>query len=377
MKSMIYLDANATTPLRDSAKRALNLGMSLGGNPSSPHGVGRSIRQHLDIARRSVSEALEGNEKDLIFTSGATEGNRWLVESLILLARKKGRPLKIATTPLEHPSVAKPLQNGVASGDFVVTEIPVNLEGIWDLDAVAWADMDVVQTTLAHNETGLIPPLKAIEGRLSGQTLWAVDASQSFARMGPPPQRADVVVVSGHKAGAPSGCGALLVRSLGKRLPAPWMGGGQENGLRPGTEAWLLHLSFGAVCAEMDSIRLENQSLASHRVEVESFLSEAWPTATLLFADQPRLPNTSAVVLNGVNGEALRMAVDVSGVCVGFGAACSALAPEPSPALIALGLSSQQARSTLRISLPTNIEPDSLKIALEKLSGVGKRLVQR
>jgi cysteine desulfurase len=374
---MIYLDANATTPLRDSAKCALSEAMLMGGNPSSPHGAGRVIRQHLDNARKSVAKALDGNEKDIIFTSGATEGNRWLIESLILLARKKGRPLKIATTPLEHPSVAKPLQNGIELGDFVVTEIPVNLEGNWDLDAVHWSDLDVVQTTLAHNETGLLPPVAAIEERLSAETLWAVDASQSFARIGPPPQRADVVVVSGHKAGAPSGCGAILVRSAGKGLPAPWLGGGQENGLRPGTEAWLLHLSFGAVCQEMDKIRLENQSLIGLRGQVETVLTQAWPTADVLFAGQPRLPNTSAVVLNGVNGEALRMAVDVSGVCVGFGAACSALAPEPSPALIALGLSSQQARATLRISLPTQLDPKILKLALQQLSAVGKRLLQR
>jgi cysteine desulfurase len=374
---MIYLDANATTPLRDSAKCALSEAMLMGGNPSSPHGAGRVIRQHLDNARKSVAKALDGNEKDIIFTSGATEGNRWLIESLTLVARKKGRPLKIATTPLEHPSVAKPLQNGIELGDFVVTEIPVNLEGNWDLDAVHWSDMDVVQTTLAHNETGLLPPVAAIEERLSAETLWAVDASQSFARIGPPPQRADVVVVSGHKAGAPSGCGAVLIRSAGKGLPAPWLGGGQENGLRPGTEAWLLHLSFGAVCQEMDQIRIENQLLTGLREQVETVLTQAWPTADVLFAGQPRLPNTSAVVLNGVNGEALRMAVDVSGVCVGFGAACSALAPEPSPALIALGLSSQQARATLRISLPTQLDPEMLKLALQQLSAVGKRLLQR
>jgi cysteine desulfurase len=220
-------------------------------------------------------------------------------------------------------------------------------------------------------------PVDVIAERLSDSTLWSVDASQSFARLGKPPQRADFIVVSGHKAGAPSGCGAILMRSRALELPTPWLGGGQENGLRPGTEAWLLQLAFGAVCEEIEVIRKANQALSLWRDEVEHVLLAAWPQAQILFQNCDRLPNTSAIVLNGVNGEALRMAVDVSGVCVGFGAACSALAPEPSPALLALGLSPQQARSTLRISLPTDLSQENLHLGVDRLVAVGKRLLQR
>ncbi len=374
---MIYFDANASVPVRDTAKDAIKNALSLDGNPSSPHGRGRKIRQLLDNARKSVASALGGLEKQVVFTSGATEGNRWLTQALHLLALKNGRPLNIATSSLEHPSMAKPLLNQSAQDLFRLYEIPVSLDGEWDLDAIPWAQMDVVQTTLAHNETGLLLPADAIAERLSESTLWAVDASQSFARIEKPPQRTDFIVVSGHKAGAPSGCGAILMRGRAQALPTPWLGGGQENGLRPGTEAWLLQLAFGAVCEEITEIRKANQALVSWRDNVEKILLNEWPGAQVLFQKCDRLPNTSAIVLNGVNGEALRMAVDVSGVCVGFGAACSALAPEPSPALLALGLTPQQARSTLRISLPTDLSEENLHLGLKRLVAVGKRLLQR
>ena len=297
---MIYFDANASVPVRDTAKEAIKNALSLDGNPSSPHGRGRKIRQLLDNARKSIAEALGGEEKQVVLTSGATEGNRWLVQALHLLAQKKGRPLNVASSALEHPSMAKPMQSGADQGLFKLYEIHVNLRGEWDLDAIPWADLDVVQTTLAHNETGLVLPMADIAARLSETTLWSVDASQSFARIAEPPQRADFIVVSGHKAGAPSGCGAILMRSRARELPTPWLGGGQENGLRPGTEAWLLQVAFGAVCAEIIEIRRANQKLISWRDEVERVLLTAWPGAQVLFRDCDRLPNTSAIVLNGV-----------------------------------------------------------------------------
>ena len=156
-----------------------------------------------------------------------------------------------------------------AAGLFELFEIPVTKGGQWDLDAIPWAALDVVQTTLAHNETGLIPPLSDIEARIPATALWSVDASQSFARVGAPPQRADFIVVSGHKAGAPSGCGAIMARGAAKNLKPPWLGGGQENGLRPGTEAWLLHVAFGAVCEEIDAIRKANRDLGQKRDAIE------------------------------------------------------------------------------------------------------------
>ena len=377
MDPKYYLDANASVPLHAAASEALMEAISHTGNPSSPHGMGRKVRQLLDGARMALASALGGREKDIVFTSGASEGNRWLVSSLAMLAAQRNGDLRVVSTKIEHPSLAKPLAAAAAREEFHLDFIPIDRQGHWDLNAVALAKADVLITTAAHNETGLLAPLAELEQRIGPQTIWCLDAAQSFAREKIPPARADFVVVSGHKVGAPAGCGAILLRNQAKTLPVPFLGGGQETGLRPGTEAWVLHHTFGAVCAQIDEIREENQLLRGFRDQVEHRLTHSWHGAEVLFGERPRLPNTSAITLPGVNGEALRMAIDVSGVCVGFGAACSALAPEPSPALLSLGLTPQEARATLRISLPPGIQADPLDQALTHLQKVGERLLQK
>ena len=273
--------------------------------------------------------------------------------------------------------MANPLAEAVSSGAVELSLIPICRQGQWNLCAVDFAKADVLITTAAHNETGLLAPLEALEKALPEDAIWVLDAAQSFARQAIPPRRADLVVVSGHKVGAPSGCGALLIRNRARALPPPLSGGGQEAGLRPGTEAWVLHAAFGAVCGVINDIREENQKLGVLRDELERDLLAAWPAAQALFVDCPRLPNTSALVLPGVNGEALRMAIDASGVCVGFGAACSALAPEPSAALLSLGLSPQEARATVRVSLPIGATLEGLQAPVSDLKKVGQRLLQK
>jgi cysteine desulfurase len=255
------------------------------------------------------------------------------------------------TTPLEHPSLMKPLKEAYLDGLIELSILQISPEGDLVFGPEDFAGADVIFATAAHNETGRIVNLSAIAALVQSHTILISDAAQACGRLGPLPERIDAMVVSAHKMGGVVGAGAMVIRGNARNLPAPWAGGGQESGLRPGTEALPLLAAFGAACRDIEEIRDAHQALASHRDSIEQKLLSAWPFARVIAGRGPRIPNTSAIMLEGVDGEALRIAIDTTLVCVGFGSACSALAPEPSPALLAMGLTSQQARATIRISL--------------------------
>ena len=286
--------------------------------------------------------------KDIFFTSGASEGNRWLADAIADYRHRLARPARVWSSPLEHPSIAKPLQQAHVEGTIALTVAAISAAGVLDMSGVASAD--VVVCTLAHNETGLIPLFSGLEQVLSDDAILVCDASQSLGRIGPVPARVDAGVCSAHKLGGLAGAGAVVWRERARRLRPPWSGGGQEGGLRPGTEALVPIAAFGAAAAHIVRTRAGHQALAPKRDALEESL-----VATGGFRVVPsagaRLPNTSALCVEDADGEALRMLLDRAGVCVGFGAACSALAPEPSPALLAMGLSAEQARATIRLSL--------------------------
>jgi cysteine desulfurase len=202
-----------------------------------------------------------------------------------------------------------------------------------------------------------------------------VDAAQSFARLPELPRRVDAAAVSAHKAGGFAGSGALLLRGNARRLKPPWPGGGQEAGIRPGTEAWLLHAAFGAVCGDIEHIRARHAALASVRDHVAEALSHVGAKA--IAGSSSRLPNTVALHIPEVDGEALRMSMDNGALSVGFGAACSAMAPEPSPSLLAMGLSENEARCTMRFSLGPDFELGHARQAIEQLTPMIQRLQAR
>ncbi|MBH1988786.1 MAG: aminotransferase class V-fold PLP-dependent enzyme [Myxococcaceae bacterium] len=339
---IINLDANASLPPTEAARLALIQSLDLCANPSSPHQLGRRLRTHLDLARSQVAKALGGKDQDVFFTSGASEGNRWLVDSVLSTGK-----LSVWSTALEHPSLAKPLRS------------------------CSWAPSieaaDVVFATAAHNETGLITDWEPILAQINPDAILVSDVSQSLGRIGSVPDRVDAMVCSGHKIGAYPGVGAILLRNRAKRLKAPWTGGGQEGNLRPGTEASQLIIAFGAAADEIELIRSKNQDLKPLRDRLEGLLLQAWPMARRIPETGARLPNTSALALSRVNGDALRILVDQTGVCVGFGSACSALAPEPSPALLSLGLTREEARATIRLSLCPNTTELEIREAAKRL----------
>ncbi|MEI6806265.1 MAG: aminotransferase class V-fold PLP-dependent enzyme [Myxococcaceae bacterium] len=323
---ILNLDANASLPATKAAKDALIASLDLSGNPSSPHQLGRMSRRRMDTARAAIAQAMGGSEKEVFFTSGASEGNRWLVDAVLATGN-----LKVWSTSLEHPSLAKPLEK---------CEKVLKPE-----------QADIIFATAAHNETGLITDWDDLIARAKPEAILVSDISQTMGRLPPLPTCIDALVCSAHKIGGFPGVGAVLMRNRAKALRAPWTGGGQEGNLRPGTEALNLIVAFGAAAAEIEAMRAANQALEPLRDYLEQTLLKAWPFARRTPTTGSRLPNTSAITLTGVDGEALRILIDGIGICVGFGSACSALAPEPSPSLMSLGLTPEEARATIRFSL--------------------------
>jgi cysteine desulfurase len=344
------LDANASMPPLENARVALLQATGDFQNPSSPHAMGRAARKKIDGVRVNVAAALGGDEKETFFTSGATEGNRWMLQAAILAGTQRKRPLRVFSSLLEHPSLAKPLEQAAAAGAIDHAFIPISNTGDLILNPEQFENADLVFCTAAHNETGLIPNHEQLSKTLPDATILSMDAAQAVGRLPLLPERVDAIIASAHKLGGYPGTGAVLLRNRGRKLPAPWTGGGQENGLRPGTEAYPLLLAFGAAAAAVDKTREAHSNLARLRDRLETEISRELAGVHFVGQNRNRLPNTSAIFVDGVDGEALRMATDMAGLCVGFGSACSALAPEPSPALLALGLTRAQARATMRIS---------------------------
>jgi cysteine desulfurase len=356
----IALDANASVPPVPGARVALldALDVCAGVNPSSPHSLGRRARRLLDEARDLTALMVGASPKEVFFTSGATEGNRFTVDLFVEAARAAGRPWRVVTTSLEHPSLAKPLRRAAERGLLELAVLPI--EGgavVVATDAIAHllAGADAVVVTAAHNETGLIIDTAALARAIDVHApgaVFAVDAAQYLGRRGTPPLRADIVVASAHKLGGIVGAGALTLRGRARSLPLPYVAGGQEQGVRPGTEATPAIAALGAAAAVIDDTRSAHRDLAPLRDRLEQAVVAAGARA--LAAGHDRLENTSAFLVPGTDPEALRMALDQAGVAVGFGAACSALAPEASPSLMALGLSAEDTRRVVRVSLSQN-----------------------
>ena len=369
---MLPLDANASVPVVPEARAALleALDDTSGNNPSSPHAGGRRARRRLDIARDAVAVAMGAATKEVFFVAGATEGNRFVVDLLIEHAFKIGRPLVVVGTPLEHPSLHKPLARAHARGQLIVRHLPV-VDGAVVVDHVD-VDVDAVIATAAHNETGLVVDVEALGRVLPAHTIFHVDAAQSLGRIGPPPARADIVVGSAHKLGGIAGAGALVLRGRARALSLPWSGGGQEQGVRPGTEATAVICGFGAACAVIDATRVAHRGLRAARDRIETAAVAAGAVA--LVSQHARLDNTSALLVPSVDGDALRLLLDQAGVAVGFGAACSALAPEPSPGLMSLGLSAEDTRRVVRVSLAPGISDVDIDDAANRLVSVLKKL---
>ncbi|MGE3303153.1 MAG: cysteine desulfurase family protein [Hyphomonadaceae bacterium] len=314
-----YCDYNAGAPVRPEAAEAAARALALGGNPSSVHARGRAARACVEGAREAIAAALHAPPADVIFTSGATEALQLAVDG----ARAADRDLVVFRSEIEHAALAeRPCdgifrvdENGVA--DLFHLEVTLN----------AAKGRPLVALMLANNETGVIQPVAEaarLVKRFGGLLL--CDAAQAFGRMevSAADIGADYLVVSSHKIGGPPGAGALV---LGCDAPfaSPRPGGGQERGRRSGTENVPAIAGFAAAAALAEQVRpAEAMRLARLRDGFEAALREYAPDVEVIAVNAPRLCNTSLFALPGVLGETMVIALDLAGVCVSAGAACSA-----------------------------------------------------
>jgi cysteine desulfurase len=365
----IYLDTNASSPPIIQAKTALINSINNIGNPSSPHCLGRLQKTRLDSARLIIAKSLDTNEKNIVFTSGASEANRFLVESILSISKKNNQKLNVVTTPFEHPSLEKPLTHAAKLNQIKLAILKLKNEKII-LDNKLLYKADVVFATQAHNETGIIIDWTNIIKNCKKNTILICDASQGFSKITLITSRIDAIVISGHKIGAFPGIGALMLSNNAKQFNAKWLGGGQERGLRPGTEALGLIEAFAAASKIIEIQRKQYQNISKLRDMMENNLLKIWPNSKILGKKEARLPNTTAFLINNMNGEALRIAIDTQKICVGFGSACSGLSPEPSPALIAMNLTPKQVKSTIRISLHPKTTKQEILDAIMRLKKI-------
>ena len=336
---MHYLDANATEPLRPEARDAIAAAFHVTGNPSSVHGAGRAARRIMEDARELLADRFGGRAADLVFTSGGTEA-----DVLAIHALGAGRRLIVGAT--EHDAV-----RAAAPGAAV---LPVDRSGVADLEALAALLADgpptLVCLMLANNETGVLQPVAdaAALCRRYGARLH-VDAVQAAGRMAVDLRAldADSLAVSSHKLGGPAGAGALLLAPDVSSIAPLICGGGQERGRRGGTPPVAVIAGFAAAAAASGDASV----LAPLRDAAEAAAVACG--AVVCGAEAPRLPNTTCLALPGVRADAQVIALDLAGVAVSAGAACSSGKVAASHVLQAMGLGMLAAQA-IRVSLPWN-----------------------
>lgn len=357
---MIYFDYNATSPLKPGVLEAmLPYYRDFYGNPSSLHRIGRIARDAVEKAREQVAALSGTSSARILFTSGGTEANnlaiRGLAESL--------SPGRILVSPIEHPSVLEPIK-ALSQKGWSVTTLDVDDQGVIcerSLESAIRSEVRFASCMLANNETGVIQNIRRIADRLRERNIPIhCDAVQALAKI-PVDFNAlgiSFMSLSAHKIGGPKGVGALVIdRSL--RLEPLLRGGGQEKGLRGGTENVAAIVGFG-VAAEIARHDLEKntEGLVALKQKLEQGLKKL-RCVTIFSETAERLPNTLMFGIPGMEGEMMVMELDRKGIAVSSGSACSSQSTEPSRVLLAMGVHEELTRSAVRVSLgPENREAE-------------------
>jgi len=356
----IYLDNSATTPVAPEVLDAMLPYLTEKfGNASSIHHFGQEAKGAVDKARHQVAELLNARPNEIVFTSGGTEANNLAIRGLAQANTAAGK--HIITSVIEHSAVQNPCQD-LESRGYEVTYLPVYENGIVRLDDIRDAlreDTFLISIMTANNEIGTLQPVEEIgrlvrELRADGRKIWFhTDAVQAAGKINLDVEEigCDLLSISAHKIYAPKGIGCLYVRR-GVRLHPQNLGGHQERERRGGTEPVPNIVAFGAA-AEMVKTELETSSatLATLRDKLESSICEIVPGTNVNGDREHRIPTVSNISFSSVEGEGLLINLDMQGIAVSTGAACSSGTIEPSPIIKALGSDDDRARGALRFSL--------------------------
>ena len=356
-----YFDHNATTPVSPEVLEAMVPVMTeVYGNVSSVHHFGQSARQRLDEARRRVAALLNAAPEEIVFTSGGTEADNLA----ILGTAHQGH---VITTTIEHPAVLESAAKCASS-----TRVPVDGRGQVDPSDIRRAlrpDTRLISVMHANNELGTIQPIQEI-ARVAQEAGVAFhsDGVQAAGKIALDLTGVSLYSITGHKFYGPKGCGALLVRK-GTKLDPMLHGGHHERDRRAGTENVPGAAGLGrAAHWILDHGSAESARLAALRDRFEAAVQDRIPDAHVNAAGAPRTANTSNLRFDGIDSEPLLIALDLRGFAVSSGAACSSGASEPSHVLTAIGLSREQARSSLRISLGRSNDAEQVDALVEALA---------
>jgi cysteine desulfurase len=371
MHPSIYLDYAATAPLRPEARRALIDALDAGwGNPSSIHSHGRESRARLEDARARLAALIGAAPGEVVFTRAGTEA-----DNLAVLGRARTRPgAPVACSAVEHKAVLA----AVAAAGAPSVILPVDGDGVVRMDALddaLAAEPAVVSVMWANNETGVVQPVGEVAERCAAAgVVFHSDAVQALGRVPVRAEGAALLSFSAHKVGGPKGIGALYVRR-GTELAPLLFGGGQERGLRPGTEDVAGALAFVAAAEAAESGRAaETVRVAALRDRLERGIGERVGGVVVNGGGAERLPHVCNLSVPGADPELLLMALDLEGIAASSGSACSSGAVTPSHVLTAMGLVPEVAGPSVRFSLGWNTTAAEIDRVLEVFPGIARRV---
>jgi cysteine desulfurase len=365
MTRRIYLDNNATTPVLPEVLEAMHpyFGEHFG-NASSIHHHGQETRAAVERARDSVASLLGSRAAEIVFSSGGTEGDNLAISGLT----RDGD--HIITSSIEHHAVLHACKHREETG-CEVTYLPVDTRGLVDSDDVRRAlrpNTRLISIILANNETGVLQPVEEI-GKIAAEAdvYFHIDAVQAAAKVPIDVKRiyCDALTISGHKMHAPQGVGALYIRK-GTHLQPLFYGGRHERSRRAGTEnvPGIVGLGKAAEMAMQGFERGDDKKMSALRDRLQQGLLAQVDEAGVNGEGAPRVPNTSNIYFDHIDGEAMVISLDLKGLAVSTGAACSSGAIEPSHVLTAMGLGSDRARASLRFSLGKQNTGEDIDFAL-------------
>ncbi len=373
--SRTYLDHNATSPLRPEARAAMAAVLDVCGNPSSVHAEGRRARALIEASREEVAALVNARPHEIVFTSGATEANAWVLGA--------GGWNVVLASGIEHDSIRGPLAGlsarQVALAAAATGEVDINAIARHVLIDAAAGERVLVVLQMANNETGVLQPVGGAASLARGYGLCVhTDAVQAagkitvdFAGLG-----VDTMSLSAHKLGGPAGVGALVIRD-GMRLASFVTGGGQERRRRAGTENLLGIVGFGAAAAAARRTLGQMSQVRALRDALERGIAEVTPAAMVIGAAADRLPNTCCVALPGAASETQVIKLDLAGIAVSAGAACSSGKVGASHVLAAMGLAPDMAASSIRVSLGWNSTEADVAAFLEAWRAIARRPAER
>jgi len=380
----IYLDYNATAPPLPEVVAAMSRSLAEDvGNASSVHAFGQRARAVVDDARGAVAALIEADPGEVVFTSGGTESDNLALRGAVEALDAAGRR-HVVTSPIEHEAVLQTLKSVGARG-WTVTMLPVGERGVVSpeaLEAAMTPDTALVSVMHANNEVGTVQPIAELAAIAHARhALFHTDAVQSAGKIPVSVRRlgVDLLALSAHKLGGPKGVGALWIRR-GVRLASTMTGGRQERNRRAGTENVPAIAGFGVAARLVrEKLGTAGAGLAELRDRLEDGVLAGVPGTTVNGDRSCRVPNTTNISFDGIEAESLLIALDLEGIAVSTGSACSSGSLEPSHVLRAMGLAHARTRNAIRFSLgpaTTGAEVDEVLAVLPGLVAKLRRLTR-